>query len=264
MAEILYRFLSCDHALNVMKDRQLKVSLIRELNDVYDCEPILLSNSGSDLPPNLVDWESEPTLRVAQKRLGLLCFSKTYKSPLLWGHYADHAKGIALGFDPDHFSLKDPITVSYKGKRPTFRIPPPWSTLEVAASQIRDHHSREERRTPRIPPRVLDDAQIAWQIRDCFSKKAKDWSYEEEVRYLVCLDDCVPREVNRKDMYFFKFDDRALCEVVIGPRCPRNPETVEKVVTTHYPGMAVKILTAKMHRDKYKIEGAEVLPTHKR
>lgn len=45
---------------------------------------------------------SEPwnrSLRAASERLGVLCFSKPEKEPLLWSHYAENHRGCCLGFE---------------------------------------------------------------------------------------------------------------------------------------------------------------------
>ena len=57
---------------------------------------------------------------------GLICFSRTWSNPLLWGHYAEKHTGIALGFDvPDQLlsqvlytSQRVRIDVDSKTKRP--------------------------------------------------------------------------------------------------------------------------------------------------
>jgi hypothetical protein len=47
---------------------------------------------------------------------GLLCFSLSWHNPLLWSHYADRHRGLALGFDVADEILKP---VSYAEQRPT-------------------------------------------------------------------------------------------------------------------------------------------------
>jgi len=46
----------------------------------------------------------------------MLCFSLDWQNPLLWSHYADRHRGLALGFDVDERILK---RVSYVETRPT-------------------------------------------------------------------------------------------------------------------------------------------------
>ena len=44
MSDIIYKFLTAENALKVLEQSRLKVGLLRELNDVYDCAAGLRSN----------------------------------------------------------------------------------------------------------------------------------------------------------------------------------------------------------------------------
>jgi hypothetical protein len=84
------------------------------------------------------------------RRLGLLCFSRNWKNPVLWSHYAEKHTGICLGFDAD-----DVVPVTYTAGRPHF------------AGKLSD---------------LTDDFTGRW-----LSTKFKGWEYEDEVRTLVPL-----------------------------------------------------------------------------
>ena len=118
---MLYKFLSDDVALKVLNERQLKVSLIPELNDVYDCVPVIKTVGDN--------WDQESKKRarmiLTQKIetcYGLLCFSRNYQSPIQWGHYAAGGTGIALGFDTGQPRWGNPIEVLYKEERPVLQF----------------------------------------------------------------------------------------------------------------------------------------------
>jgi hypothetical protein len=83
----------------------------------------------------------------------MLCFSLTWHNPLLWSHYADRHRGLALGFDVADEILKP---VSYVAKRPTLT---------------------------EINPTVAQ-----WLL---FTKFV-DWQYEQEVRIFTTLQDRDP------------------------------------------------------------------------
>ena len=40
---------------------------------------------------------------------GLLCFSKSWSNPVLWGHYAERHAGICMGFDVSEDHLREVI-----------------------------------------------------------------------------------------------------------------------------------------------------------
>lgn len=63
-----------------------------ELNDPFEF-----------LGVDLSDRQFRRALRETKAELsttkGILCFSKTWTNPVLWGHYADKHRGICLGFE---------------------------------------------------------------------------------------------------------------------------------------------------------------------
>src|SRR6266496_868232 len=117
---LIYKFLPLDTAFRVLESKQLKISQLAELNDVFDCSPIIAR------PPDKPEYTDQQwTDHVIQKHtreVGLLCFSKTFRSPLLWGHYAESATGLALGFDVPVCFWGPSIDVRYDHSRPHF----PW------------------------------------------------------------------------------------------------------------------------------------------
>lgn len=88
----LYYFTSAKHGLAALEKRRSRVSRIKELNDPFEL-------SGVEV--------SLPNYRKAMRALidsmhdkhGLICFSRNWKSPVQWAHYAEKHKGMCLGFD---------------------------------------------------------------------------------------------------------------------------------------------------------------------
>ena len=88
----VYHFLNVDHGLDNLRHRRLRISRIIELNDPFE----FLGVDLSDRTFRQAFWE---TKRQLSKTNGLLCFSKTWRNPVLWEHYADKHRGLCLGFD---------------------------------------------------------------------------------------------------------------------------------------------------------------------
>ncbi len=219
MADVIYKFLSVENAFKVMEENQLKVSLLSELNDIFDCRLNTVPFTADPSRPES-SWAAK-ILESISERTGLLCFSKNYRSPLLWGHYADGAKGLALGFDPGFFKkLQEPIHVAYQKQRSELS----W-------------------------PKDITQPFLQELTRDLFGTKAEEWNYESEVRYLVKLEDCVPRT----RMYFTKFNGRALREVIVGPRSPARPAYLRNFLATHYKGIGVSLHTADLHPERFEV-----------
>ena len=87
----LYRFLDAHYGLLAVADRRIKISTIMELNDPFEFLGVNLSN-------RQFRWALRETKRQLSESQGLLCFSKTWRNPVLWGHYADSHRGLCLGF----------------------------------------------------------------------------------------------------------------------------------------------------------------------
>ena len=88
----VYHFLKADHGLHDLRHRRLRISRIIELNDPFEF-------LGIDLSDRTFRQALEETKRQLSDTNGLLCFSKTWRNPVLWGHYADRHRGLCLGFD---------------------------------------------------------------------------------------------------------------------------------------------------------------------
>lgn len=98
------------------------------------------------------------------------CFSKRNDSILMWSHYGDSHKGVCLEFEvnEDDFS-----NINYSDKKCFFNIYPIIeSILKSDYLGNNELYKSEENNEIALKP---------------FLVKAKDWSYEEEVRFLCSL-----------------------------------------------------------------------------
>ncbi len=115
------------------------------------------------------------------REYGVLCFCQTRMEPTLWAHYAEKHTGIALGFQITDPRLRE---VQYIPKRIGFEL-------------TEDENKNRE---------------LFLQLA---SKKNKKWSYEEEWRMVVKLDECIPENGH----YFFPFGKNLKPrEIVLGCR----------------------------------------------
>jgi hypothetical protein len=222
---IAYKFLPAEAALKVLEQGRLKVTRLTELNDVFDCCPVFNPPDGQ---PWTEAWNDDQFKDWANW-YGILCFSKTCTSPHLWGHYADHARGVALGFDMDMVGPKERrIDIVYEDRIP--RLPWPLPKTDTAKNQ-------------------------AALLQDWFGTKAKVWTYEEEVRYVLelgCWKEygfCTPEG----GMYFYEVPENALRQVIVGYRSHITGRYLVNTVGRHYPHCEVQVMIARPSCGQYKM-----------
>jgi hypothetical protein len=174
--QIYYHFLSSENAIKNLERNRIKVSTIYTLNDPFEFMPYKKY-------PFQKRQEFNKVFEAVSRKWGILCFSKTWKEQLLWAHYADKHKGIALGFEiPEGELLK--VTYSYNEIRTKI--------------ELRDDQNYNEQK-------FLELAKI----------KFHEWEYEKEFRLLVLLEDCE----KENGFYFISFrDNLKIKEIVLGCR----------------------------------------------
>ena len=108
---LVYHFINSHYGLEAIKQRRLKISRITELNDPFEF-----------LAVDLSDRDFRKVIKSTKAELsetkGILCFCKTWRHPILWGHYADKHKGVCLGFEVPHSLLEKIDYVDHRFPKP--------------------------------------------------------------------------------------------------------------------------------------------------
>lgn len=138
-----YHLLSAQYGLEDLRHRRLKIARINDLNDPFELSPFNLSK-----PSDRAAFRKIKNTFAANR--GVLCFSLSWDNPLLWSHYADRHKGVALGFDIHHDLVRK---VSYVEQRYALK-------------------------------KINEETAIALLF-----SKYKGWEYEQEVRIFTSLED---------------------------------------------------------------------------
>lgn len=87
-----YYFCGSKNGLSNIEKRRVKISRLLELNDLFEFYAVEVR----------FRWQRDllrKTLEKLNPGSGLVCFSKSWKSPVMWGHYADKYQGMCFGFD---------------------------------------------------------------------------------------------------------------------------------------------------------------------
>jgi hypothetical protein len=210
MSKRLYKFISAQYGLCNLINRRLKLSTLADLNDPFDLYAIDTTN---------------PQIRQAVEMLmadfktttGLLCFSRNWDNLLMWSHYGASHTGLCLGFEiPDDDGQGNPydMDVHY---RP--------SLLEI---------------------RCREDVNFTL-VNRLLRTKHESWSYEQEVRVFVGLND----PPDEKGLHWMSFGPTLqLKEVIIGAVCNMKiSEQVQEAARTY--GDAVKCCWAGMSPDAF-------------
>jgi len=133
--------------------------------------------------------------REFSQQFGLICFSEDWRNPVIWSHYANKHRGLALGFEIPKNHL---IEVKYRDKRRSF---------------------------PNLTD--TDSSELAPLLLDVLSRKFKHWEYEKELRTFLNLE-----ERDKETGLFFKnFDENLkLVKVVIGSASNLNSARIRSAV----------------------------------
>jgi hypothetical protein len=178
--------------------KRLKLARFHSLNDPFEMLAI-----------DVVSGDLRTGIRAKKSQIdgteGILCFSKHWKNPLLWSHYADKHRGIALGFDVPDSSLKPVRYVARMDKINLLSEDIPQEKSDVFLERLR-------------------------------YTKFVDWKYEDEVRQFFDLRSLT----EQAGLYFVPFSqDLLLRAVILGPHCDMPIEAIRSLVEPHQPRVFV-------------------------
>lgn len=182
-----FRFLPARYALLALETQEIKVSRFDELNDPFELYGVNLAS-----PEHRVKFREFK--RWVSDRYGLLCFSRRWRNPLLWSHYGDRHKGVALEFE-----LDDDIVLDVKYSPYRLR-------MDIEKALDRGWFSEQE----------ADEVAIT---------KSSHWKYEKEVRVSLELDRC-----RKRNGIFFepRSDQIRIVGIVLGPLCDLSEADVQR------------------------------------
>ncbi|MFA5136009.1 MAG: DUF2971 domain-containing protein [Patescibacteria group bacterium] len=206
--QIYYHFLSSQNAIHDLERKMIRVSTIDSLNDPFELLPYLRHMRNKEYG-RYMDIRN----RVS-KIYGLLCFSTKTTEPLLWSHYANKHKGVALGFE---LLNSDVFEVDYD--------PNPIRRQIVLTQDLFRNKSM-----------FLDLAKI----------KYEKWKYEQESRMIVKLDECV----NIDGHYFMEFNNRLIVrQIKLGAFYDNSDRYIAKLASD----FSAEIIVCRLERQGYRI-----------
>jgi hypothetical protein len=201
---------TAEFALSNIQKKRLKVTQIKDLNDPF--ELLAIEKADQSLRAKL-------RCKIDQKNTtsAPICFSKKWSNPVLWSHYGDRHRGIALGFDVPDEKLRE---------------------IEYFKRMFEFPHSGD----------CLDDETLDQLVERLSYSKFDDWRYEAEYRQFFELDDLDLENT----MYFAPFSDSLkLREIILGPRCETKIECMRELVNA-FPEK-VNVIKARIAFNRFRV-----------
>ncbi|PSW14799.1 DUF2971 domain-containing protein [Photobacterium sanctipauli] len=227
----LFKYRPVDkNSLNILINDELYFATSSQFNDPFDSQlsPSEYIQSFESLGMN--DQASELVVleKTLQKRfeiMGIYCLSSHDDNLLMWSHYGDSHKGICFGFRNDlHYYVRTDGPVSCEEVdylNPGEHV---YTTLYMALNSGSRFHDDEF---------VNSIKKRQALFKTAFTKKHKNWEYEQEVR-LLCDDSGI-----------LKFNPLALESVTFGMRISEQDKETVLTLLTLPKWSHVKVYQAK-------------------
>ena len=218
MMKRVYKFTSAQYGISSLEKKRLKLSTISDLNDPFDLCPL-------DTSDQEVSKAMDALTSQFWKTKAILCFSRNWHNLLLWSHYGASHTGVCLGFD---------ILERKRG--------PNYDTDVIYQPNLLQIRRRGD---------------LSFDLANRLLRtKHESWSYEQEVRMFVNLND----PPDGKGLHWIEFGPLlVLKEVIVGAQC--HPTMSKEVVEAVKPyGNAVECRWAGMRQDAFLLVKQEHPP----
>lgn len=169
----VYHFTSTDSGMKIIRSRRIRLSRLKSMNDPFE---LLAVEANDKLTRSFLRSNRDQV----HETTGFICFSKSWRNPVQWAHYADSHNGLCLGFDVNDDHL---------------------SHVQYAPSRV-----------PALEFRAIVEARDLDGLRRIGTTKYDHWHYENEVRSLYALSGPEPDGYE----YVSFGSDLALREVMVG------------------------------------------------
>lgn len=206
----VYHFLNEMYAVSNLSLRRLKVSRFSQLNDPFEF-----------LAADLSDPRHRSALtkfkNIIDKTKGMICFSRTWSNPLIWGHYADRHRGMALAFDIPNELL---------------------SSVIYTKTRVKIQFDTKSKK-------VINGKSISNKL---MRTKFEDWKYENEHRMFIELKD-TPKE---SGIYFVDFSESLILrEVIVGHECDLPIARIKQLLKDDLKNVEIK--KAGLDPNRFKV-----------
>ena len=206
----LYHFLSQKWGLEAIQRQRIKVSKFSDFNDPFELAAMSLENK-KDREFVFANKEK------LNSKLRVLCCSANWHSPLLWAHYADKHKGVALELEiPETHA--EPI--SYRKSREKINI-----------DELFSNPGEQEK----------------WRFYKLCNTKYIEWGYEEEYRIQFTEDEWY----SEADYDFYRLGDKIkITGLILGVSNKLTKQEIKAVVPVD---QALSVITTRAAFQSFNI-----------
>lgn len=198
---LLYYYTSPSHLRQNLQNKRLKVSRFGRyggLNDPFELAPY-------DITDREIRRVHKEKIDLFAQKMGLICMSKTWQSPGMWGHYTENHSGACLELEVDHYRV---FGVNYQDEK-LFKGQKGKDFLKNVTNE---------------------------NIMEVYGTKSSDFKFEKEWRLHVPLGD--EKVIQEGKFHFLPFHDEAdavftLKRIIVGYRCALGIENLENDVSDY-------------------------------
>lgn len=208
----LYYFTQAPWAIENIVLKRLKISDINSLNDPYELMGYFVGDTKKE--------DIKKFKKDVSGNYGIVCFSNSFQSPLMWSHYADKHRGICLGFD---VCTDDCFDVVYSKSMANFQ-----NKFKA----------------------TLDSSNLKEAQKILFIK-CKEWGYEKECRIFSPIP--IDSSNSQSEFNFEQFGERLqLKEVIFGVQNNNDRASLKRFISQYYEG-DIKLFRAALDLNQFRV-----------
>ena len=173
---ILYKYVSFEAALTILKTKSLGFSHLEDFNDPFECTGFGFYDL--DVPTSVAIGAFSNQF---SRKYVILSLTRTALNPLMWSHYGDSYKGVVIGIDTCKAGFEDGdqfIIPSTKGELRYLKTAPKQANVASVEKLMSVGNSN-----------ILNWDNEEVLIKHGLLYKMQEWAYEEEVRIVKNISD---------------------------------------------------------------------------
>jgi hypothetical protein len=222
----IYRFLDSDAAVKTIEAGAFRVGRLSNFNDPFEWQ---VGGTGTTMEEQEhLDHIRSTHIPYLETWMGVLCFSASVSTPVLWSLYAEKHRGVAFeiknSWPSDHLHK-----MTYSNDRPLLDF--------GQLKKLRVGHDR--------------DNYFLSLLDRLMKQKSMGWSFEDEYRIFIDLNNAKYCRATGA-WHDWLISKTVLTRVILGFRCVLDESTVRRLLD-HMGFIDTQVVRAKMCSETYTI-----------